>query len=337
MNTISLPEASAWAGACAVSTQVCLQAQGPDALAFLHGQLSQDVKSLAGNEARLGAYCSAKGRMLASALLLKPQDDCVWLLMPASVLPTTLKRLQMFVMRSKLQLSDQSAALATVGLVGTAALAAMRGADATQMPAPYSVQKLTAQDGSPVLLVSLPAVLGQPRWLWLGPQADASALLANTPALPDSAWAWLDVMSGVPQIDAATADQFVPQMVNYELVGGVNFKKGCYPGQEVVARSQYRGTAKRRLFLAHTDAPIAAGQEIFSAADPGQPSGMVVNASPWPATAGASSNASVSASALIELKLAQANNVLHLGSPDGPTLSLAPLPYTVPSDEEAQA
>ena len=96
------------------------------------------------------------------------------------------------------------------------------------------------------------------------------------PALDAAAWRWLEVRSGVPRIVAATAEQFVPQMVNLELVGGVNFQKGCYPGQEVVARSQYRGTLKRRAFAVGGAAAMQPGQEIFHGADPGQPAGMVV-------------------------------------------------------------
>jgi folate-binding protein YgfZ len=330
MNTNSLPDVSMWAGACTVTPLACLKAQGPEAAAFLHGQLSQDVQSLGPTEARLGAYCTAKGRMLASMLLLAPQPEQVLMLMRADVLPATLKRLQMFVLRSKLKLSDAKDELSVIGLVGQTALAAVSGSDAALTAAPYSAQVLPTASGAENLaatLVRLPDVLGLPRWLWVGPQAAVGTVLGALPALPPEAWSWLDVMSGTPQIEAATVDQFVPQMINFELIGGVNFKKGCYPGQEIVARSQYRGTAKRRLFLTHASGPVSAGQEVFALDDPGQPAGLVVNAAATPGEQPAWS-------ALIELKLAHAGSALHAASLEGPTLTLGELPYEVPSADE---
>jgi folate-binding protein YgfZ len=132
----------------------------------------------------------------------------------------------------------------------------------------------------------------------------------------------LDVHSGVPLIVGATAEKFVPQMVNLELLGGVNFQKGCYPGQEVVARSQYRGTLKRRSFLFDSEAPALPGQEVFAGDDPTQPAGMVVN------SASLAGRGNV---ALVELKLASLKGTgLHVGAPDGPQLRRGAMPYPVP-------
>jgi folate-binding protein YgfZ len=174
-------------------------------------------------------------------------------------------------------------------------------------------------------VVRLPEVLGASRSLWIGPADQAQTLTSELPALPLPTWQWLDVMSGVVRIEPATVDQFVPQMVNYELVGGVHFQKGCYPGQEIVARSQYRGTLKRRTFLLHGNAPLQAGQEVFSAADPSQPSGLVANAAPVP-----SDDGGTAFSALVELKWQALDTAWHLGSADGPALSLGTMPYEVP-------
>ena len=128
------------------------------------------------------------------------------------------------------------------------------------------------------------------------------------------------MQSGIPLIEAETVDRFVPQMLNFELIGGVDFQKGCYPGQEVVARSQYRGTIKRRMFLFEVDGPATPGQEVFHSADPEQPAGMVVNAA----------RGSEVWSALVEVKLAALDDgTLHLGSAAGPSLRLSPLPYSV--------
>jgi len=131
-------------------------------------------------------------------------------------------------------------------------------------------------------------------------------------------------------IESATAEHFVPQMLNFEVVGGVNFQKGCYPGQEIVARAHYRGTVKRRMFLFDVDAPASAGQELFHSGDPAQPAGLVANAAPRPDGAGAS--------LLAEVKLAAIDSgSLHLGAPDGPVLRRRALPYAVPVDADQAA
>jgi len=116
----------------------------------------------------------------------------------------------------------------------------------------------------------------------------------------------------------------VPQMLNYESVDGVNFKKGCYPGQEVVARSQFRGTLKRRAYLAHAEAPMAAGQEVLAAADPSQPCGLVAQAAAAPAGG---------YDAIVSLQISAAEaGALRLGAAEGPALSLLPLPYPLRDD-----
>ena len=162
------------------------------------------------------------------------------------------------------------------------------------------------------------------------PEADADAL-TSSPDTADPAvvwvsgahWAWLSVLTGVPRITANTIDQFVPQMVNMELIGGVNFQKGCYPGQEVVARSQYRGTIKRRLQVAHLNhsEAILPGAEIFHSDDPSQPCGMVVLAALHPLV-----NNRMDVQVECKLEALQSGSV-HLGSATGPALSFAALPY----------
>lgn len=320
MSSIQLPDPTSWGGALLLSDLGIIQAEGADAASFLHGQFSQDVNGQPADEARLAAYCSAKGRMLASLLNLRPQPEQFWLLTDAQVLPGLLKRLSMFVLRAKVKLTDAGTSLSVVGLLGAPAAAALgEAAQVTQVGA-WRVQ--THGQG---LLVSLPAVLGAQRWYWVGPKAEAQALVSSLPAMQPGAWAWLDVMSAIPRIEASTVDQFVPQMVNYELIGGVNFKKGCYPGQEVVARSQYRGTTKRRAFVVHAEQALSPGQEVFSAADPGQPAGLVIN------------SASVGSvhSALVELKLSAIDTDLRAGAADGTKLVAGNLPYPLPSAEEA--
>lgn len=307
-------------GAVALTHTGLIRARGADAASFLHGQLTNDFTGLGLVEARLAGYCSPKGRMLASFIGFKHGADDIWLACRADVLPATLKRLRMFVLRAKAQLDDGTAEVALLGLAGASASAwiAQTAPEAAALK-PWQ-QKLTGNAN----LVRLPDSEGLPRWLWAGPADAAQAVLQALPTLPLGTWDWLEVRSGIAPVVAATVEAFVPQMLNYELVGGVNFQKGCYPGQEVVARSQYRGTLKRRAALLHSDAALQPGQEVFWSGDTAQPSGLVALAAPSPHGG---------FDALVELKLvALDSGSLHAGAIDGPVLHAHPLPYTVPRE-----
>ena len=290
-----------------------IRAHGADAAKFLHGQLTQDVLQLGRSQARIAGYCSAKGRLLASFVLWKTSDDEVLLACHTSVLAATLKRLSMFVMRAQCKLTDATDEISLQGFTGDRAAGETEG-----LPA------WGKRDDAQGAWIRLPDVDGLARAWHV--TAASSAAPADPAAL--RAWQQLEIDSGIVTIEAATVDQFVPQMLNFELIGAVNFQKGCYPGQEVVARSQYRGTAKRRTFLFSCDEPIAAGQEVFHSADPEQPAGMV---------AGAVQSVDVrSYRALVEVKLAAlACGSLHLGAVDGALLTPRPLPYEVPVAEAA--
>jgi tRNA-modifying protein YgfZ len=277
-----------------------IRAAGPEARTFLQGQLTQDVESLIAGEVRLAGWCSAKGRLLASFVIWREGADDVLLACSADVLPATLKRLSMFVLRAKCKLSDASAELPLWGLAGDVVPHAVEGTQLLRLPD-------AALQGKAV-----------PRWLWVG--ATPPAL----PALDPAIWRGMEATSGVARIEAATAEQFVPQMVNLEQVGGVHFKKGCYPGQEVVARSQFRGTLKRRAQIVHAQQPLAPGQEVYASGDPSQPAGMVVNAGRLP---------DGTEVALVEIKLAALEGgTLHAGAAEGPLLTLGTLPYTIRDD-----
>jgi folate-binding protein YgfZ len=294
---------STWQGRVSLPDWGVIRAQGEDARSFLHGQLTQDTLHLPADRARLAGYCSAKGRLLASFVVwADPASADVLLACSADLLPQVLKRLRMFVLRAKCQLSDASDALPLSGLVGT------------QVPdgTPWG---LTDMNG--MACIRLPDAAGLRRALVVG----AGASDADTLPLP--AWQWLEVHSGVPRIVAATSEQFVPQMINLEALDGVSFSKGCYPGQEVVARSQYRGTLKRRAYLAESDAPLAPGMEVFDTAQPDQPAGSVVLAAAVDGQA---------AAALISLKTASAEARLLAGGPDGVPLRLRALPYSLSAE-----
>ncbi len=302
-------------GAVRLADWGVIRAQGADATSFLHAQLTQDVQHLDAQAARLAGYCSAKGRLLASAVIWRSAADELLLACSADLLPPTLKRLSMFVLRARCKLSDASDAVALYGLAGETATAWL----GAQAPA-QAWQRADAEQGQ---VVRLPDAQGVARYLLALP---ASAAAPALPTLSDAAWAWLEVTSGVARIVAATVEQFVPQMVNFEVVGGVNFQKGCYPGQEVVARSQYRGTLKRRAFVFDVDAAAQPGQEVFHSDDAGQPAGMVVNA----ASLGPAHRA------LVEVKLAALEaGTLHLGAAAGPLLRRSAQPYVVPLEAAA--
>ena len=288
-----------------------IRVQGADAATFLHGQLTQDFALLGMSEARLAAFCTAKGRMQASFIGFKRSPTEVWLVCSRDLLAPTLKRLSMFVMRAKAKLTDATADVEIFGLAGNAIDSVAGG---TQ-PAWSKI------DFDQKTVVHLPPAAGQPRALWLAPAGEP---VPAGPALDPALWAWGEVQSGVATLSAPLVDAFVPQMLNYESVDGVSFKKGCYPGQEVVARSQFRGAIKRRAYLAHADAELVAGADVYAPADPEQPCGTVVQAAPAPHGGW---------DAIVSLQIAAAEQGgLHATAVDGIALTLGTLPYLLLED-----
>ncbi len=288
-----------------------IKIDGEDAAKFIHGQLTQDFSLLDLHTTRLAAFCSPKGRMLASFIGFKRSNTEIWLICSRDLLAPTLKRLSMFVMRAKARLTDATEEYAIYGLAGNATKPIANTAYSTRAKA----------DFDQCTLVDLPASDAIPRQLWIAPMAEPKP--AGTHLTP-ATWLWGEVRSGVATVTAPVVDAFVPQMLNYESVGGVNFKKGCYPGQEVVARSQFRGTLKRRAFVVHADSDMASGEEIFMASDPTQPVATVVQAAPAPQGG---------FDAIISGQLAAVEaGGLHLGSNTGPALNVLPLPYPLLDD-----
>ncbi len=285
--------------------------QGEEASKFLHSQLTQDFMLARPDEARLAAFCSPKGRMQASFIGLRWTDDQVLLVCARDLLAPTLKRLSMFVMRAKAKLRDATAQFQLLGALGPDAGALLDGD-----PAPWHRREVAGG-----VAVALHPADGQTRALLVLP-AQASAPDAPTLALAD--WQLSEVRSGVVLVTQPLFEVLVPQMLNYESVGGVSFKKGCYPGQEVVARSQFRGTLKRRAYLVHADAELAAGGEVFQASDAEQPTGTVVQAAANPAGGW---------DAVVSVQIAAAEaGALRAGSAAGPALQLQPLPYALLAD-----
>lgn len=294
-------------GIAPISHLGIIRVQGDDAASFLHGQLTNDFVLLDQQHARLAAFCSAKGRMQASFIGFKRAPDDILLICSQDLLTRTLKRLSMFVLRAKAKLTDASADFQLFGLIGNAV-------PATE--APWTLH--TQADGSH--LVHLYPAAGQPRALLVAP--------VGTPApqgtvLTPEQWLWAEVASGIAMVSEPVFELFVPQMLNYESVGGVNFKKGCYPGQEVVARSQFRGTLKRRAYIVHADQPLNAGQEVFAASDAEQATGTVVQAAPAPQGGW---------DAIVSMQIQSAQEALTAGSPEGVALTVQSLPYALLED-----
>ena len=300
----ALPQLSS-TGSCALSHLGVMAARGPEAALFLHNQLTQDFLLLDKQHARLAAFCNAKGRMQASMRGWKTSDEEVLLVMRADLLPQTLKRLSMFVMRSKVKLSDASGEWAVHG----------RLAEASPSATPWQLGHDSGHWS-----VSLYPAAGLARSLVLTPVSEQ----LPDPGLPLDDWLLSDILSGIGDVQAATFEAFVPQMLNYESVDGVNFKKGCYPGQEVVARSQFRGLLKRRTYLVSSTLPLQAGQEIFHDSDASQPAGQVVQAV-------AHTQHGHWALVCLQTSSTEAGE-LHPAETTGSVLTLHPLPYALRED-----
>jgi len=303
-------------GVCRLADRGVIRASGVDAASFLQGQLTNDVAGLDNGAACLAGFCSAKGRLQASFVVWRLAADEFVLSCPREILAPTLKRLSMFVLRAKCKLTDASDELTMFGVAGPLAARMLDGAAEWQVRARAATTLIRLPDAADV----------QRAWLIVagGSQADVPQ---THDSMTSDTWRWLEVESGIVTIEAATVDRFVPQMVNFELVGGVDFKKGCYPGQEVVARSHYRGTTKRRTLLFDCDVLPSAGQDVYASGTASEPAGTVANAAPHPLRAGGS--------ALVEVRLAAAGDELHLAAADGPLLTRRELPYPVPLEAQA--
>ena len=282
-----------------------IQAEGEDTKAFLHGQFTSDINHLSSGHAQLSAWCSAKGRMQASFVVWR--DGERYLLALAGDLQEPIqKRLTMFVLRAKVKLASLSDSHALLGLAGAQAGAALAAAGLPQPAEPMRAEN--AADGTTVLrldagrFVVIAAAERAPA-VWA-----ALASQARPVGLP--AWRWLDVQTAFPLITLATKEEFVPQMADFEKMGGVSFHKGCYPGQEIVARTQYLGKVKRHLYRVRSATALASGDDLHAPENPDQTIGKIMTVAPCPA-------GGYEGLAVIQANFA--GNV-HLGAIDGPAI-----------------
>ena len=309
-------EISAVAGETVVSPRVdvgLIQAVGEDAESFLHNLLTNDIKGLSPDGVQRAGFCTSKGRLLADFLVWREADG-LFLQLSADILPGILKKLSMYVLRSKAKLADATAEHIVIGLSG------------------LNADTLLAEIGvippAPMRTVRFPAgtVIGlaEHRFQLVIRGTEVAAvwqqLCARARPVGVAAWQWLDIAAGIPHISLPTQEQFVPQMINFELIGGVGFKKGCYPGQEIVARTEYLGKIKKRMVRARlAEGMVVVGDAVYAPETGEQACGSVVTTAPSP-------SGGMELLVVLPSSAAKAGEI-HLRAPDGPRLSLLELPY----------
>jgi len=310
---------------CDLSQLGLLKFSGEDAASFLQGQLSNDIDTLDGAQSQLSSYCSPKGRILASFRVFRHGDD-FFLLIPADTLAATQKRLQMYVMMSKVNIEDLSDSTVRIGVSGESATEALQQLSIT---APTNNNAYANQNGLDILNVGGSC----PRFIVIGSVDSVQPVwetLKNTlPMKGYNNWNYMDIQDAVPTIVAANVDAFVPQMVNLHAINGVSFSKGCYPGQEIVARMHFLGKLKRRMYRAkvQTEQAPAPSDNLYSTkSSSGQGAGQVVSS----AYLGDNNYEML---AVIQITAEQEGD-LHLHSIEGPILEIQEIPYTVPLERE---
>ena len=292
--------------------------EGADAQAFLNGQLTSDVQALLPGHSQYGGYCTPKGRLLATFLLWR-REQSFFLQLPAALQEPVQRQLAKFILRSKVTASDVSAAWVRFGAAGGDAGQRLEGILGFVPAAPGEVRH-----GINAIVIKLPVeryeiAVAASR---AGEFEEALVKQGFARSQPEF-WQRLDICAGVPVITPATQEEFVPQMVNLDLIGGVSFVKGCYPGQEIVARMHYLGRLKQRMYrfhIASSDAPRPA-DKLYSGAFGGQACGTIVDATPAP-------EGGYDSLAVVQIDQARDGN-LHLQAADGPVLELRDLPYPV--------
>lgn len=298
-----------------------IEAYGDDVVAFLQGQLTNDVRQVSPTRSQLSAYCSPKGRMLAAFRIFQ-RGETLYLSMPRTTVEPTLKRLRMFVLRAKVTLEDASDSLVRIGFSGPQAEGQLRD----QLGAAPGAENETVQSGE-YTAVRIPGP--HPRFEIYGELEPMkklwTALDVRAAPVGQQHWHLLDVRAGVPVVYPETADAFVPQMANLQLLEGVSFKKGCYTGQEVVARMQYLGKLKRRMYRARVNVEECPppGAPLFAAgSSSGQGVGKVVTCAPHP-------DGGCELLAVVEIASREAGDV-RLRDAEGPALEFLELPYPFP-------
>lgn len=286
-----------------------LSLEGRDAVAFIHRQLTNDIENLATNQATLAAYCSPQGRVLALLTVWK-QDGHVLLAMPKDIVSAIQKRLRLFVLRDKVVISDVSNQYQILGICN--------GIKQIHKWFPDAIPTmLFAKENNEFgTLIRWFDSDNMPRWLFFTPKINQDVFL---PTQLGNALLWekMEIDAGIPRINQACQNRFIPQMLNLERLGGLSFTKGCYPGQEIVARVQYRGMVKSGLFKGflvnpiNHDLNIADGDALFN--DAGEECGAVIMS--------VIDHEGLSLLAVLKLQDAQ-SGMIHVLNKNGPILMI---------------
>ncbi len=298
-----------------LSAYKLIEIAGDDAVSFLLGLSTSDVKLVSPSYSQFSAICDTKGRVLASFLIFK-RYGAYYLFLPADMVDPVIRKLKLHVLRAKVSINDHGENLKLIGLSGTGTTRLL--SQVLAMPIQEGSPGATFQSGE-YTVISMPGQT-QPRWLVVGSNDAMGALCeklrSDIVLIDKDEWAYLDTISGVPFIVPATAGEYLPQMLNLESLGGLSFSKGCYPGQEVVARLHYRGKLKRKLYVAHTDSqPLPdAGTPLYHAGNPNC-IGHVLSAARHP-------NGQVALQAVIEIEQQSQGEVL-LAEPSNSKLIFA--------------
>ena len=306
-----------------LDNEALLHLEGPDTLTFLQGQLTCDTRKLSSEQALPGLYCTPQGRVICDFLLLQLAPGHVALRLRSELRADSAATLAKYIVFSKSRLLADDDDWRLVGCWGPGAASALRGAFGEVPGGQYQISQ-----GEGRVLVQTDAGGEMFECLLQGAQAGTLLDRLQQDASPAARTAWEAslIRAGVPRIAAATSGEFIPQMLNYDLTGHVSFSKGCYTGQEVIARMHYRGKPKRRLYLASlargepaAGEPPAAGLALYSEGE--QSVGTVVNAvrgedGQW--------------QLLVTATRDGVTRGLRLASSAGPRLALGELPYPVP-------
>lgn len=307
-----------------------LRIAGEDAADFLHTQLSNDIAHLGNDDARLAAYCTPKGRMLANLVLWRESaqaGSALLALIRADLLEPLLKRLRMFVLRARVAFEVTGLRVCGISVAPPAT------SQVPQAKAPATGHVAWAVERNPAFTrISAPVAPDGPQrhWLVVPEGVDPRQLsgLSDLAQGDRQAWDAQDIAAGLGWVESDNVELFIPQSLNYDLIGGVSFTKGCYPGQEIVARAHFRGTVKRRAFPAYcrlpADASLRAGMDVHDAQRPDTPAGRIIN------VAADTGNGTMNGVThlLVELALADVGRAdFRVLRPQGPALQLQALPY----------
>jgi folate-binding protein YgfZ len=296
-----------------------ISVHGKDAAEFLQGQFSNDVREVDEVHSQLSAYCTPKGRILGLFRLFR-RGDAYYFRLPLDTLDAVLDRLRRYILRAEVTLEDATDNFICIGVTGKEAaeeLAAVIGNLPGQEGAAVHTQDLS--------VLRVPGV--HPRFEVYALSYEAARNLWDTlnvrgAPVGRDAWQFTEIQAGLPNVYASTSELFIPQMLNLQLIDGVNFRKGCYPGQEIVARTQYLGALKRRMYTGRiaADTPLSPGDALYTPDDSVQAAGQLVDARPHP-------DGGYAVLAVLQISAAETGD-LHLGSSDGPAFTLETLPYS---------